>query len=182
MLKGAVDKLCGENSRIINLFEQNDLLTRFASAPASSRVEYHSCEPGGLLKHTLNVLTTALELNSKYQCPVQSVVKVCVFHDLGKIGGIDQDMYVPAEEWQQKKGQLYVFNKQLDDGLNPAQRSIFLLQYYNFPLTKEEFVAILTHDGWFEEANRDQILMGVNFPLVKLIQAADQYSAHIDKI
>lgn len=155
----------------------------FVTAPASSKLQYHNAFSGGLMLHTFDVVKTMLELNNPvYNCDEESILIAGLFHDLGKIGGFNEDlsdvipMYIPIDSsnWKYKNGDRYIYNEKLDDCLTHSLRSIRLLTQMGFPLTNEEFVAIFSHDGFFEEQNRSFTIMRCPYRILKLLQAADQ--------
>jgi len=164
---------------------------RFFTNSASSKLEYHSCEVGGLLKHTVNVIETMIALNLPvYKCDFESVVVVGLFHDLGKIGSVTDittgdgvPFYIEEEsDWHREKlGQMYKYNRELKDYLTHSLRSLRILTQFNFPLKDDEFVAILAHDGFFEEQNRSFDVMRCPYSLLKLVQAADQMATFHEK-
>ena len=165
--------------------------SRMFVAPASTKLEYHSCEQGGLLSHSLNVIDTMFNLNLPvYACDTESLVLVGLFHDLGKIGSVTDvatgdglPFYVEqTSDWHRDKlGELYKKNTELQDYLTHSIRSIRILTQFGLPLKDDEFVAIFAHDSWFEEANRSFDIMRCPFSLLKLIQAADQIATVREK-
>lgn len=131
---------------------------RFAIAPASSRLKQHSCFPGGLVDHSIRVLANALKIKDFYpenNISKDSLIIVCLFHDLGKVGDLENDYYEPqTSEWHKDKlGELYVQNKKLTYMTVP-HRSLWLLQQFGIKLTQEEFVAVMIHDGQYTDANK----------------------------
>jgi hypothetical protein len=70
---------------------------RLATCPASSKVSYHNAFPGGLIDHSLRVLSTASKLckTFNYNLPKESLVIACLFHDIGKVGDDVDDFYLP---------------------------------------------------------------------------------------
>lgn len=165
--------------------------SRFFINSASSKLEYHSCEQGGLLGHTLRVIDTMFLMNEPvYNCDPESILITGLFHDLGKIGSVTDvatgdgvPFYIDEQsDWHRDKlGQLYKKNPELQDFLTHSLRSLRILTQFNLTLTDEEFVAIMSHDGWFEEANRSLDVMRCTYPLLKLIQAADQMATLHEK-
>lgn len=173
------EKAQARREEIIRVFDT--ISERFISAPASTSTNYHSCYRGGLLQHTYNVIRAMYKLNDPlYACDEESILVCGLFHDMGKIGSInpDIDMYIdlPSEEqWRERRyNAKFMHNPELNDCLTHSLRSIRNLEKLNFPLTDEEFVAIFQHDGYFAEQNRSVEMMRCTFPLVKLIQHADQ--------
>lgn len=164
---------------------------RFFVNSASSKLEYHSCERGGLLNHTLNVVDTMLALNTPvYKCDSESVVVVGLLHDLGKIGSVTDvatgdgvPFYIEeTSDWHREKlGQLYKKNPELQDFLTHSLRSIRILGQFSFPLIDDEFVSIFAHDAHFETQNQSLDIMRCAYPLLKLAQAADQMATLHEK-
>lgn len=165
--------------------------SRMFVAPASTKLEYHSCEQGGLLNHSLNVVDTMLTLNVPvYTCDTESVVLVGLFHDLGKIGSVTDvstgdglPFYIDqTSDWHREKlGELYKKNPELQDHLTHSLRSVRILTQFGFPLSDSEFVAIFAHDGTWENQNTSVDIMRCSFPLLKLIEASDQMATLQEK-
>ena len=165
--------------------------SRFFINSASSKLQYHSCEVGGLLGHTLRVIDTMFLLNEPvYNCDPESILVAGLFHDLGKIGSVTdvatgdgEPFYIDEQsDWHREKlGQLYKKNPELNDFLTHSLRSLRILTQYNFPLKDDEFVAIFAQDGFFEIQNQSLDVMRCTYPLLKLIQAADQMATLHEK-
>jgi hypothetical protein len=133
---------------------------RLALCPASSKKDFHNSFPGGLLDHSLRVLGNAMTLSRAYEwkIPRDSLIIGCLFHDLGKVGDVDNDFYVAAEEWKQKKwDELYDVNKNMQH-MSVPHRSVFLCQHFGLKLTQEEFLAIVLNDGWVDLTNKEYCL------------------------
>tara|TARA_R110000744_G_scaffold40853_1_gene92727 strand:+ start:676 stop:1302 length:627 start_codon:yes stop_codon:yes gene_type:complete len=166
--------------------------SRFFINSASSKLEYHSCEVGGLLGHTLRVVDTMFLMNEPiYNCDPESILIAGLFHDLGKIGSVTDvatgdgiPFYIDEQsDWHREKlGQLYKKNPELQDFLTHSLRSLRILTQFGFPLKDDEFVAIFAHDSYWEEQCRSIDIMRCSYPLLKLIQAADQMSTINEKL
>lgn len=130
---------------------------RLALTPASSRLSYHNCFPGGLIDHSLRVLQNAYVLVKAYKwdIPKDSLIIGCLFHDLGKAGGLDEDFYVPQKsDWHRDKlGQLYVINEELEYMTVP-DRGVWLCQHFGLNLTHDEYLAIKLNDGQYIDENK----------------------------
>lgn len=155
---------------------------RLALCPASSRLEHHSCFPGGLVDHSLRVLQTAYSMMKVHgtQFPKQAVVISCLFHDLGKVGDEDHDYYVPqVSSWHRERGMLYEYNDKLPY-MSVPHRSVFLMQKFGIELTRDEYLAILLNDGQYVEANKPYAMRE---PLLSMIvHQADAYSTMWEKL
>jgi hypothetical protein len=130
---------------------------RLAICPASSRLSYHCAYSGGLVEHSLHVLSNALKLCKAFEwnVPRDSLIVACLFHDFGKIGSDTEDYYIPQDsDWHKEKlGEVYKHNKDILFMTVP-DRSLWLCQHYGLKLTQEEYVAILIHDGQVVDDNK----------------------------
>jgi hypothetical protein len=129
----------------------------YFSAPASSKEDYHSCYPGGLAEHNLNVLKCLTTLNDSFKLGFsdESVCVVALLHDIGKTVNTDlKPYYVVAEErWKQERGEKY--NADHGSVYFPThQRSVWLLSKFGFALSAEEYQAILLNDGQYVQENK----------------------------
>ena len=141
---------------ILNLLDHVD--ERFFTAPASGRVTYHNCFPGGLVEHSIRVYKNLKILVENFcddQIHEDEIIVAGLFHDLGKIGSINEPYYVDQDsDWHQEKlGEYYTHNDNLTY-MGTAQRSLFLLNYFGVPLNEIETQAILIHDGQYVDANK----------------------------
>lgn len=130
--------------------------------PASGKNWYHGAYPGGYLVHVLKVVTAAMKVKKLYEniggtvdFTDEELIFSALFHDLGKVGDGNKPNYVPqASEWHRKnQGSIYTNNPDIDFMLVP-QRSLYVLQKFGIPVNQKEYLAILTHDGLFEETNK----------------------------
>lgn len=129
---------------------------RLALCPASSRKEYHNAFPGGLVEHSLRVLTNALKLCKTFGWVLQkeSLIIGALLHDLGKVGDHEQDYYIPQDsDWHRDKlGEMYKHNKAMQYMTVP-DRGVWLCQHFGLRLTQAEFLAIKLNDGQYDETN-----------------------------
>ena len=133
---------------------------RLALCPASGKKDYHNSFPGGLIDHSLRVLMNARTLAKAFSwtIPKESLIIACLFHDLGKVGDVNDDYYVAAEEWrQQKLGETYTYNKDIQY-MSVPHRGVFLCQHFGLQLKMEEILAITLNDGWVVEENKPYCL------------------------
>jgi hypothetical protein len=161
---------------LLSCFEE-----RLAMCPASNNVGFHHCYPGGLVKHSLDVLKLcnrqAQAANIKLD--KQSMIFVCLLHDLGKVGDPWEDYYIPqtSDYWRQK-GNLYEYNGKLQF-MDHEHRSIFNLQHFGVRMTSDEFLAILLHNGMTKDANHKYTFSQP--PLALMVHQADMLSAFLAK-
>jgi len=135
----------------------NEIGERLLSAPASFKTTYHNCFRGGLAEHSLRVYKILDKLCDEYapEIPNDTKIIVALFHDLGKIGDVNNDYYIPEDStWHQEKlGQYYKINDEMTYMTHDV-RSLFLLNHFNIDLTDDEYQAILIHAGQYNEENK----------------------------
>jgi hypothetical protein len=155
----------------------DDIGIKFFTAPASSRLDFHSCFPGGLARHSLYTIKNMLKLIDAFKIidySKESVILVSLFHDIGKIGDIEEDYYIPQDDsYWKRRGYLYKINERLSK--TPVNIiSLYLLQHYNIPISMGEYQAIYSlterKDTFREEYN-----------LTALLQWADKWSIMEEK-
>jgi len=102
------------------------------------------------------------------------------------MGDESHEAYLPnTDQWRREKlGEKWMFNKELSFASVP-DRSLFLLQSHGVSYSFNEMVAIQTHDGLYDEANK-KYLMGYlpeqkpRTALPFIIHQADLMAARIE--
>jgi len=155
------DNFEGERQlKLIKLYE--DLGERMMLAPASGIEHFHNCFAGGYIDHVLRVMKCAeqnymLWKSMGSNCDgytKEELMFAALNHDLGKVGDIVSEYYVPnASEWHRKnQGKIYDPNPNIQHMTVP-HRSIWLLSNYGITFSQNEMIGILTHDGIYDSAN-----------------------------
>ena len=172
----------------------NKFQERIIMMPAAHKKEYHNAFPGGYVDHVNRVITCALnlyELWGKMGADLNTFTKEeLVFsalnHDLGKMGDEENESYIEQDDkWRQEKlGEDYKFNTKLPFASVP-DRGLFLLQDHDIKYTFNEMIAIQTHDGLYDEANKKYLMtyMPEQKPRTSLpfiIHQADLMAARIE--
>ena len=165
VLLGGIDKyITGDRKGQFTDF-YTKLDDRIALLPASHKKAYHNCFPGGYVDHVVRVITAAFKLHSLWQemgtkdtYTEEELFVSALNHDLGKIGSIDETSVHPStDEWRKKNlGEMYSFNTKIEYMTVP-DRSLFLLQQAGIQLTTNEWIAIKTHDGLYDDANKQYL-------------------------
>jgi hypothetical protein len=176
------EKLCSRLSDH-NMTEMLDTLgNRIAMCPASSKEDQYEARPGGLVSHSLKVTSNMRSLNDAMSLgvPIASILKVGLLHDLGKVGDLDQDLFVDQDsDWHREKlGQVYKFNEDLNK-MSTSHRTLYLLQHFGVQLTKEEWLAVQTAQGSHFEENR--FYVGHEPSLAILLQHAKSLTVHLSR-
>ncbi len=137
---------------------------KVALTPASSKLVFHSAFPGGYIDHILRVLQSTVDMmklwkknGAEIDFTQEELIMSVLSHDLGKIGNLqeDKEYYVDNDsQWHiEKRGEIYKFNDKL--GFMKIQdRSLYILQQLGVELTENEYLAIKTHNGIYDESNK----------------------------
>jgi hypothetical protein len=136
---------------------------RIMMMPAAHKKEYHNAFPGGYVEHVNRVVRCALKQSKLWEeegadmttFTREELVFSAINHDLGKMGDEEQESYIPqTDKWRKEKlGEDYMFNKQVAFASVP-DRGLFMLQSHGVQYTFNEMLAIQTHDGLYDDANK----------------------------
>lgn len=166
---------------------------RFIMMPASHKSQYHNCFPGGYIDHVNRVVAASLKLDEVWRSfgmidtyTTEELVFSAINHDLGKFGDEQNASYIEqTDQWRRDKlNETYMFNDRLEYMTVP-DRGLFLLISNGIIPTKNEMIAIKTHDGLYEESNK-AYLMGFTpetkprTSLVYVLHQADLLAARIE--
>ena len=135
---------------------------RMVIAPASGTAHFHLCTTGGYVQHILNIIHYSKEFykvwkdNGAYvdDYTMEELIFAAMHHDLGKVGDMDNDNYIPNEsEWHVKnQGKFYVNNPDLQF-MTPPDRGIWILNQFGIKITMMEMIGIKLTDGMYDEGN-----------------------------
>lgn len=136
---------------------------RIILMPAAHKKEYHNAFPGGYVEHVNRVIRCAIKQYELWKeegaymdtFTLEELVFSALNHDLGKMGSEDEDSYIPqTDQWRKDKlGEDYMFNNKVPFASVP-DRGLYLLQSHGIRYSFNEMVAIQTHDGLYDEANK----------------------------
>lgn len=155
-------------TKLLALYQSQE--DNLAFAPASSRSSYHNAFPGGYVDHVNRVVEAAIkvttlwsEMGATINFSTEELVFSAINHDLGKLGRDGQPAYLPNDsEWHVKnQGAIYKPNTELP--FIPIQdASLFILQQAGIELTFNEWTAIKTHDGLYDDGNKAYLISSQN--------------------
>jgi hypothetical protein len=155
-------------TKLLALYQSQE--DNLAFAPASSRASYHNAFAGGYVDHVNRVVEAAIkvttlwsEMGATINFSMEELVFSAINHDLGKLGRDGQPAYIPNDsEWHVKnQGAIYKPNTELP--FIPIQdSSLFVLQSAGLELTFNEWVAIKTHDGLYDDGNKAYLISSQN--------------------
>lgn len=153
--------------KFLKALEENGFYDAWAST------SYHCNYKGGLVEHTVNVIEYALQLASAFNSKVsrESIVLCASAHDVGKAYEYYVDNTLKSGKLSGTKP------KKINPSLmikSHAMRSLNIVSKF-FDLTESEKVCILSHDGWYENANREYML--ALDELLYIVHSADLYVA-----
>lgn len=187
------DNISGERGeKLLEFYKKYE--DRLILMPASYKKGYHGCFPGGYINHVLNVINNSellYDLWIKAGADVSTFTKEelifsAINHDLGKIGDSENESYIPqTDNWRKEKlGEDYMFNTSLPFASVP-DRGLFLLQSHGIQYSFNEMLAIQTHDGLYDEANKKYLVsyapeLKPRTNLVYILHQADLMSARIE--
>lgn len=155
----------------VDAFLQDLEANGFYDAWASTT--FHCNYTGGLVEHTLNVITYALKLKDTFdsKVPTESIVLCACGHDVGKAYGYYVDNLLKSGKTSGSKPKKINPNLMIK---SHAMRSLNIMSKF-FNLTESEKVCILSHDGWYENTNREYML--ALDELLYIVHSADLYVA-----
>jgi hypothetical protein len=166
---------------------------RFIMMPASHKSQYHNCFPGGYVDHVNRVVDASLKITGVWGAlgaidtyTIEELVFSAINHDLGKFGDEENAAYIEqTDQWRRDKlNETYMFNDRLEYMTVP-DRGLYLLLSNGIIPTKNEMIAIRTHDGLYDESNK-AYLMGFTpetkprTSLVYVLHQADLMAARIE--
>ena len=175
---------------LVNKFNLTNLGTllstlgeRYAICPCSTRKEYYSSFPGGLAYHNLHVLKWMNKLTGilcePSEISKESMLKVAILHEIGKVGDVEKDYYVRQDnDYHNQRGMYYEVNSNIQY-MKIADRSLYWVHESHIHLTTDEYLAILLHDGQNDEENASYKYKEPKLAI--LLQQAEQYARRLEK-
>ena len=149
---------------LLKMYE--DFKDRMMFAPASAKGHFHNAMPGGYVEHILHIISYSLEIKQMWEkngadinFTDEELVFAAMHHDLGKVGDLEEDYYIPNKsEWHRiNQGKIYSHNPELQY-MKVPDRGLWLLQHYGVKVTDKEYLGIKLTDGLFDEANKSYLM------------------------
>ena len=166
----------------------------FFTAPASSK--HHLAEPGGLLRHSVNVYMQALAIRLaeikirpeiEEKVPFESIAIAALLHDVCKA-----EVYKEVEKFRKDKdGKWEKYNAYDQDysamPLGHGEKSVIRLLRMGLKLTNDELLAIRWHMANWDmpesfEARGNFNAAVEKCPLLSIIIAADELATRITEV
>ena len=183
-----------EGDRVENLNKMYDHFEdRMCVAPASGKEHFHYAHVGGYIEHVLHIIDYSKQLKSVWESngatinfTDEELIFAAMHHDLGKVGDLEHDYYVPNEsEWHRKnQGAIYTHNKELQH-MTVTDRAIFLLGHFKIPMSECEYIGLRLTDGMYEEANKAYYVAyqperQLRSNIAYILHQADMMATHIE--
>tara|TARA_E500000331_G_scaffold314949_1_gene324616 strand:- start:196 stop:969 length:774 start_codon:yes stop_codon:yes gene_type:complete len=183
-----------EGERLDNLNKMYDHFEdRMCMAPASGKEHFHYAHVGGYVEHVLHIIDYSQQLRSVWEkngatinFTDEELIFAAMHHDLGKVGDLEHDYYVPNEsEWHRKnQGAIYTHNKELQH-MTVTDRAIFLLGHFKVPMSEYEYIGLRLTDGMYEEANKAYYISyqperQLRSNIAYILHQADMMATHIE--
>ena len=184
-----------EGERLEKLNEMYDYFEdRMVLAPASGKEHYHNAHVGGYVEHVIHVTDLAVKIRKMWEqegatidFTEEEVIFAALHHDLGKVGDMNKDYYVPQDsEWHRKnRGEIFTHNGELSY-MTVTDRAIFLLGHFQIPMSENEYIGLRLTDGLYEEANKSYYISwnpdwGLKSNIAYVLHAADSMATHIEQ-
>mgnify|MGYP001207209002 FL=1 len=193
-IRDHVDKY-NTKERASNLHKMYDHFEeRMMLAPGSSIDFYHNAWPGGYVDHIMNITEAGKKLYKVYEdfgmkmtYGVEEVVFCTMHHDLGKLGNMNDDYYIPNDsEWHRiNQGKMYKTNQRLHF-MTVTDRAVYLMSQFDIKYTEQEYLGLRLADGMYEEANKQYFTsfgeekhLKTNLP--QLVHNADMLATRMEK-
>ena len=183
-----------DGERLENLNKMYDHFEdRMCMAPASGKEHFHYAHVGGYVEHVLHIIDYSQQLKGVWETngaiinfTDEEIIFAAMHHDLGKVGDLEHDYYVPNEsEWHRKnQGAIYTHNKELQH-MTVTDRAIFLLGHFKVPMSECEYIGLRLTDGMYEEANKSYYISyqperQLRSNIAYILHQADMMATHIE--
>ena len=166
---------------------------RMSIAPASGKAHYHNAMVGGYVEHVLHVTDCAVQIKKLWESngaeinfTDEELVFAAMHHDLGKVGDLEEDYYIPQDsDWHRKnQGSIFKHNPKLQY-MSVTDRAIFLLGHFQIPMTEWEYIGLRLTDGMYEEANKTYYMSynpdwSLKSNIAYILHQADMMATHIE--
>ena len=176
---------------LLKMYE--DFKERMMFAPASAKGAYHNAMPGGYVEHILHIIQFSLQLKKVWEdngaeinFTDEELVFAAMHHDLGKVGDLEHDYYIPQDsDWHRKnRDEIYKHNPALQY-MKVPDRGLWLLQHYGVKVTDKEYIGIKLTDGLYDDANTAYLKSynpdyNLRSNMAYILHQADMMATHIE--
>jgi hypothetical protein len=177
--------------KLLNMYKYFE--DRMSVAPASGKAAYHNAMVGGYVEHVLHVTDCALQLKKMWESngaminfTEEELIFAAMHHDLGKVGDLNQDYYIPQDsEWHRKnRGEIFKHNPKLQY-MTVTDRAIFLLNHFGISMSEWEYIGLRLTDGLYEDGNKTYLMSynpdwSLKSNIAYILHQADMMATHIE--
>jgi hypothetical protein len=177
--------------KLLNMYQYFE--DRMCIAPASGKEHYHNAHVGGYVEHVLHVIDCSVQLKQVWvnngatiNFTDEELIFAAMHHDLGKVGDMKKDYYVPQDsDWHRKnQGSIFKHNGDLQF-MTVTDRAIYLLNQFGIIMTENEYIGLRLTDGLYEEANKNYYVSYIPERQLKsniayILHQADSMATHIE--
>ena len=183
-----------DGDRLINLNKMYDYFEdRMCMAPASGKEHYHYAHVGGYVEHVLHIIDYAQQIKGTWEkngatinFTDEELIFAAMHHDLGKVGDLEEDYYIPQDsDWHRKnQGSIFKHNPKIEY-MTVTDRALWLLQHFGVSMTQNEFIGIRLTDGMYEEANKSYYVSYIperqlRSNIAYILHQADMLATHVE--
>ena len=183
-----------DGNRLINLNKMYDYFEdRMCMAPASGKEHYHYAHVGGYVEHVLHIIDYALQIKGTWEkngatinFTDEELIFAAMHHDLGKVGDLEHDYYIPNDsDWHRKnQGMLFKHNPKIEY-MTVTDRALWLLQHFGVSMPQNEFIGLRLTDGMYEEANKSYYVAyqperQLRSNIAYILHQADMLATHVE--
>mgnify|MGYP001448597298 FL=1 len=162
-------------------------------APASGKEHYHYAHVGGYVEHVLHIIDYALQIKGTWEkngatinFTDEELIFAAMHHDLGKVGDLEEDYYIPQDsDWHRKnQGSIFKHNPKIEY-MTVTDRALWLLQHFGVSMTQNEFIGLRLTDGMYEEANKSYYVSYIperqlRSNIAYILHQADMLATHVE--
>lgn len=166
---------------------------RMSVAPASGKAAYHNAMVGGYVEHVLHVTDCAVKIKNLWESEraminftEEELIFAALHHDLGKVGDLTEDYYIPQDsEWHRKnRGEIFKHNPNLQY-MTVTDRAIFILNHFGIKMSEWEYIGLRLTDGLYEDANKTYLMSynpdwSLKSNIAYILHQADMMATHIE--
>ena len=183
-----------DDDRLINLNKMYDYFeARMCMAPASGKEHYHYAHVGGYVEHVLHIIDYSQQIKGTWEkngatinFTDEELIFAALHHDLGKVGDLEHDYYIPQDsDWHRKnQGSLFKHNPKIEF-MTVTDRALWLLQHFGVTMTQNEFIGLRLTDGMYEDANKTYYISYVperqlRSNIAYILHQADMLATHVE--
>ena len=183
-----------DDDRLSNLNKMYDYFeARMCMAPASGKEHYHYAHVGGYVEHVLHIIDYSQQIKGTWEkngatinFTDEELIFAALHHDLGKVGDLEHDYYIPQDsDWHRKnQGSLFKHNPKIEF-MTVTDRALWLLQHFGVTMTQNEFIGLRLTDGMYEDANKTYYISYVperqlRSNIAYILHQADMLATHVE--